>query len=171
MSLASGERSEEGRDGRDAPSSVFSVPSSRFKVQSDWHRARSGLSEWGSRVAWATRGYFRVPIPKFESPCSSLLVLRFPPAPATSPKPREKVERVKGIEPSWPVWKTGALPLSYTRVTLRIVTTASALSTHRRWPPVRPSQFLAVVERRFSQAKTIVPASLRDLGGTACCGP
>src|SRR5437588_10962904 len=25
------------------------------------------------------------------------------------------VERVKGIEPSWPVWKTGALPLSYTR--------------------------------------------------------
>ena len=26
------------------------------------------------------------------------------------------VERVKGIEPSWPAWKAGALPLSYTRV-------------------------------------------------------
>ena len=25
------------------------------------------------------------------------------------------MERVEGIEPSWPVWKTGALPLSYTR--------------------------------------------------------
>ena len=24
-------------------------------------------------------------------------------------------ERVEGIEPSWPVWKTGTLPLSYTR--------------------------------------------------------
>src|SRR5262245_13637921 len=24
-------------------------------------------------------------------------------------------ERVKGIEPSWPAWKAGALPLSYTR--------------------------------------------------------
>jgi hypothetical protein len=25
------------------------------------------------------------------------------------------VERVTGIEPAWPVWKTGTLPLSYTR--------------------------------------------------------
>jgi hypothetical protein len=28
---------------------------------------------------------------------------------------QSELERVKGIEPSWPVWKTGALPLSYTR--------------------------------------------------------
>src|SRR5690242_8921941 len=27
----------------------------------------------------------------------------------------QAVERVKGIEPSWPAWKAGALPLSYTR--------------------------------------------------------
>ena len=26
------------------------------------------------------------------------------------------VERVKGIEPSQPAWKAGALPLSYTRI-------------------------------------------------------
>jgi hypothetical protein len=26
-----------------------------------------------------------------------------------------KMERVMGIEPTWPVWKTGTLPLSYTR--------------------------------------------------------
>ena len=25
-------------------------------------------------------------------------------------------ERVTGIEPAWPAWKAGALPLSYTRV-------------------------------------------------------
>ena len=25
------------------------------------------------------------------------------------------VERVEGIEPSWPAWKAGTLPLSYTR--------------------------------------------------------
>jgi hypothetical protein len=28
------------------------------------------------------------------------------------------MERVKGIEPSWPAWKAGALPLSYTRLNL-----------------------------------------------------
>ena len=26
-----------------------------------------------------------------------------------------RVERVTGIEPAWPAWKAGALPLSYTR--------------------------------------------------------
>jgi hypothetical protein len=25
------------------------------------------------------------------------------------------LERVTGIEPAWPAWKAGALPLSYTR--------------------------------------------------------
>ncbi len=29
------------------------------------------------------------------------------------------LERVTGIEPAWPAWKAGALPLSYTRVTAR----------------------------------------------------
>ncbi len=28
----------------------------------------------------------------------------------------QKLERVKGIEPSRPAWKAGALPLSYTRI-------------------------------------------------------
>ena len=28
----------------------------------------------------------------------------------------KSVERVTGIEPAWPAWKAGALPLSYTRV-------------------------------------------------------
>src|SRR5829696_6341700 len=27
----------------------------------------------------------------------------------------EKLERATGIEPAWPVWKTGTLPLSYAR--------------------------------------------------------
>ena len=36
------------------------------------------------------------------------------PALHAAPKFRT-LERVKGIEPSSPVWKTGALPLSYTR--------------------------------------------------------
>ncbi len=30
--------------------------------------------------------------------------------------PLFRVERVEGIEPSWPAWKAGTLPLSYTRV-------------------------------------------------------
>ena len=29
------------------------------------------------------------------------------------------MERVTGIEPAWPAWKAGALPLSYTRVGMR----------------------------------------------------
>jgi translation elongation factor EF-Ts len=28
----------------------------------------------------------------------------------------ETLERVTGIEPAWPAWKAGALPLSYIRV-------------------------------------------------------
>ena len=28
---------------------------------------------------------------------------------------KERMERVTGIEPAWPAWKAGALPLSYTR--------------------------------------------------------
>ena len=28
---------------------------------------------------------------------------------------RKCLERVTGIEPAWPAWKAGALPLSYTR--------------------------------------------------------
>src|SRR5213595_1211697 len=27
-----------------------------------------------------------------------------------------ELERVMGIEPTWPAWKAGALPLSYTRI-------------------------------------------------------
>ena len=30
------------------------------------------------------------------------------------------MERVKGIEPSQPAWKAGALPLSYTRIVIKI---------------------------------------------------
>ena len=30
-------------------------------------------------------------------------------------KIERRLERVKGIEPSWPAWKAGTLPLSYTR--------------------------------------------------------
>ena len=33
----------------------------------------------------------------------------------TLKKGKKKMERVKGIEPSRPAWKAGALPLSYTR--------------------------------------------------------
>ena len=29
---------------------------------------------------------------------------------------KKSVERVTGIEPAWPAWKAGALPLSYTRI-------------------------------------------------------
>ena len=42
------------------------------------------------------------------------------------------VERVTGIEPAWPAWKAGALPLSYTRgVVPRAVRMPAARRTGR----------------------------------------
>ena len=40
----------------------------------------------------------------------------------------EKLERATGIEPAWPVWKTGTLPLSYARIPPRILPESLALS-------------------------------------------
>src|SRR5437879_10622124 len=39
-----------------------------------------------------------------------------------------EVERVMGIEPTWPAWKAGALPLSYTRTGNPIVIPRRLLS-------------------------------------------
>jgi hypothetical protein len=41
------------------------------------------------------------------------------------------MERVAGIEPAWPAWKAGALPLSYTR---KIITTGR-YKNHKLLPP------------------------------------
>ena len=56
----------------------------------------------------------------------------------------DEVERVTGIEPAWPVWKTGALPLSYTRVRAapsgfeRFVVRATTLRDVRPRPKTAP---------------------------------
>ena len=45
----------------------------------------------------------------------------------------QEVERVKGIEPSYAVWKTAVLPLNYTRIrSTQIIPTALAMSIRRR---------------------------------------
>ena len=45
----------------------------------------------------------------------------------------QEVERVKGIEPSYAVWKTAVLPLNYTR-----------LRRAKSYPPLLPCQFAVV---------------------------
>ena len=45
-------------------------------------------------------------------------------------------ERVKGIEPSSPAWKAGALPLSYTRKSLAVA--FDTISTKQSHPPLSP---------------------------------
>ena len=51
-----------------------------------------------------------------------------------------EVERVAGIEPAWPAWKAGTLPLSYTRVT----------GWNLWWPGVSVnSKFLAAPAQNF----------------------
>ncbi len=56
-------------------------------------------------------------------------------------------ERVKGIEPSQPAWKAGALPLSYTRVTF-------SSSIDRFLPAKLPSN---LGEAGFEPAKALPP--------------
>ena len=59
------------------------------------------------------------------------------------------MERVKGIEPSQPAWKAGALPLSYTRIG----------SVRYRQSEKRASHFALVEETGFEPVK----AKLTDL--------
>ena len=80
----------------------------------------AGVAEWGpaeSFEAWLARADSNLYLAK---PDRTLPVQR-----ATDPgvrpvdggpSPQRPVERVTGIEPAWPAWKAGALPLSYTRV-------------------------------------------------------
>ena len=50
------------------------------------------------------------------------------------------MERVTGIEPAWPAWKAGALPLSYTR---EVVTGPGGLVTRANGiGSVREGEFL-----------------------------
>src|SRR6476619_8504108 len=48
-------------------------------------------------------------------------------------KPLKKMERVKGIEPSYSAWKAAALPLSYTRAGVDLTRRAGGLN-----PPLLP---------------------------------
>ena len=61
------------------------------------------------------------------------------------------MERVTGIEPAWPAWKAGALPLSYTRA-------AKSLARAGRLGP-NTSHSLAIRVLR-----TAPVASLNNLG-------
>jgi hypothetical protein len=56
----------------------------------------------------------------------------------------ETVERVTGIEPAWPAWKAGALPLSYTRGFLQRWGTKSVAECLAVAPPCRSAQPSAV---------------------------
>jgi hypothetical protein len=47
----------------------------------------------------------------------------------------DKLERVKGIEPSYLAWEATALPLSYTRIMLRL----TQASKFEKQPPLRLS--------------------------------
>src|SRR6185369_17818367 len=71
------------------------------------------------------------------------------------------MERAAGIEPAWPVWKTGTLPLSYARTPARILMAALALSirlrvlsrthellAHYRWSRHRPGESIGYGRRR-----------------------
>lgn len=43
------------------------------------------------------------------------------------------MERVEGIEPSWPAWKAGTLPLSYTRINCIVLTTDPSSGQPATW--------------------------------------
>src|SRR5947199_10253673 len=68
-------------------------------------------------------------------------------------------ERATGIEPAWPAWKAGTLPLSYARVGVSCRVMA-ALPTHfsnavatrvALWPP-KPNELFKATRTFFSRA-------------------
>ena len=67
-----------------------------------------------------------------------------------------EVERVMGIEPTWPVWKTGTLPLSYTRSAESLVSRGACVVNSR---PCSISQMSALLLRG---GRVIDPACGRD---------
>src|SRR3954462_13426859 len=87
------------------------------------------------------------------------------------------VERVTGIEPAWPAWKAGALPLSYTRETVggtRWAAARSAAGQDQRKVPVRHESSAAAFdssqgyERAVGHAeprrRVVVPRAHVDAG-------
>ena len=52
-----------------------------------------------------------------------------------------------GIEPTWPVWKTGTLPLSYTRFSVQGQILLSELALSIRVAIVSPNEFVASFRR------------------------
>src|SRR3954447_21992191 len=62
------------------------------------------------------------------------------------------VERVTGIEPAWPAWKAGALPLSYTREVLGQRTGPARRGREGAWAsarrPPRPCSSVGVDGKR-----------------------
>ena len=61
-----------------------------------------------------------------------------------------KNERVKGIEPSWPAWKAGALPLSYTRMNLDKFTLLRTPVKILKYSPLQNGATFAGLEEFFA---------------------
>ena len=68
-----------------------------FKLEKERRARRAAGAGGGTR----TLTYLRTA--DFESAAAAITPLR------------QDMERAKGIEPSWPAWKAGTLPLSYAR--------------------------------------------------------
>ena len=65
------------------------------------------------------------------------------------------MERAAGIEPAWPVWKTGTLPLSYAREWGRTISSTLALSIRVRVTSPRMSSLLLTGGRVIDPANRI----------------
>ena len=73
--------------------------------------------------------------------------------PSRSSRSERRLERVKGIEPSYSAWKAAALPLSYTRAGDQLSRRASGLNRPAPWPGdglVAPGAQAALNTRRFA---------------------
>jgi hypothetical protein len=64
------------------------------------------------------------------------------------------MERVTGIEPAWPAWKAGALPLSYTRVCQPRMAVSTAKS--HRWLYLLDSTSIRNVLQNVYPARCLV---------------
>ena len=76
------------------------------------------------------------------------------------------MERVKGIEPSWPVWKTGALPLSYTRVIEDVNAPLGIVNSGGNLPETGDAiKSGNVTGKRFAGSALLIPKEWRENSG------
>ncbi len=91
-----------------------------FFYDPPWQSFRKKNGESFSDIfgSWSSSTIARALTQRLMCPCSNFLLKILHQRSATSSLHARQGERATGIEPAWPAWKAGTLPLSYARAEL-----------------------------------------------------